>query len=168
MTSSTSPLDIPQTNAALVPTFAFQISERYANQGERSLLNLGADFGLGTYTQTRPSAHLALQLRTLQGQYTIVDTDLVIIDFLSEQRSLYPILMEAVKPLHQAFGERRVLQLRTQFTGEESMLRAVAQLPVDFDDPEGALRSFDEAWWLKNCHRSAGALVFEYEIQDAV
>jgi hypothetical protein len=108
------------------------------------------------------------QVRTLQGHYTIADNDSVISGLLSQQRSLYGILMEAVTPLHQAFGERRVLQLRAQFSDEESMLKAVVWLPVNFDDPERALRSFDATWWLQNCHRSGGSLVFDYEIQDAV
>jgi len=125
-------------------------------------------FNQGTQSECSVDGRWRQQVRALQGHYTVADTDSVIIGILSEQRSLYGILMEAVTPLHQAFGERRVLQLRAQFSDEESMLKAVVWLPVNFDDPERALRSFDSAWWLQNCHRSGGSLVFDYEIQDAV
>jgi len=107
------------------------------------------------------------QVRALQERYTIADTDSVA-GILSGQRSLFRILVEAAAPLHQAFGKRRVLQLRAQFSDEESMLKAVVRIPANFDDPERALRSFDAAWWLENCRRSGGSLVFDYEIQDAV
>lgn len=92
----------------------------------------------------------------------------MIIGILSEQRSLYGILIGAVRPLRRAFGERRALQLRAQFGDEEVTLKAVVWLPANFEGPERALRSFDEAWWLQNCKRSGGSLVFDYEIQEAV
>jgi hypothetical protein len=74
-----------------------------------------------------------------------------------------------VGPLQVAFGEGRIIQLRVQASDDDSLLKAAVQLPADFgDDPERALRSFDAQWWLDNCRRSGGALVFDYEIQDAV
>jgi len=52
---------------------------------------------------------------------------------------------------------------------DDSMLKVAVQLPADFaGDPERALRSFDREWWIGNCHRSRGSLVFDYEIQVAL
>jgi hypothetical protein len=77
--------------------------------------------------------------------------------------------MEAVAPLKNAFGEMPVLQVRVQSSDDDSLVKVAVQLPADLaGEPERALRSFDEHWWLKNCHRSSGTLVFDYEIQDAV
>jgi len=120
-----------------------------------------------TMEQLRSNGSAAPRLRALQFDYTILGDERLIGGILSERPSLYPLLQEATKPLHQAFGEKCILQLRALASDEESMLNAVVQLSLDFEDPEGALRSFDEAWWLGNCHRSGGALVFDYEIRDA-
>jgi hypothetical protein len=190
MSLLTSFLDITQLQALPVSLFS---GERF-NQQQCAFIDLGftpptpprgafpfhlvqgaaeEPITVGTFNQRTQSessvdGRWQQQVRALQRHYTIADTDSVIIGILSEQRSLYGILMDAVTPLHQAFGERRVLQLRAQFSDEESLLKAVVWLPVNFDDPERALRSFDAAWWLQNCHRSGGSLVFDYEIQDAV
>jgi hypothetical protein len=72
-------------------------------------------------------------------------------------------------PLKNAFGESPTFQIRVQFSDDDSLVKVAVQLPADPQgEPERALRYFDEQWWLKNCHRSGGALVFDYEIQDAV
>jgi hypothetical protein len=105
----------------------------------------------------------------LQQHYTTLDTNRSIIEVLEEEPALYTLLLEAVRPLHNAFGERRLIQIRVQFSDDDSLLKVAVQLPADFgDDPELALRSFDRDWWVDNCHRSGGALVFDYEIRDAV
>ena len=176
MTNSfTSLLDVPQE--AAMPSHGSPSSARLFENYEDQKIGFwrptapqaGQRYGSAdTYTQTGPSPALTTQVRALQKRYTIVDADILITDVLSEHRSLYSLLIEAVKPLHETFGEQYVLQLRAQLTDEGSLLRAVVQLPQTFDDPETALRGFDTDWWLNNCHRSGGALVFDYEIQDAV
>jgi iron-sulfur cluster repair protein YtfE (RIC family) len=110
----------------------------------------------------------ATMLSSLQKYYTILDDDRLVTKILSEEPALYSLLMEAAGPLQKAFGEKRILQLRGQTSDEDRMLNAVVRVSADFGDPEGALRAFDAAWWLDNCHRSGGALVFDYEMQDAV
>lgn len=119
--------------------------------------------------QARPNRKFTAQLRTLQQHYTILDDDRPIIELLKEEPALYTLLIEAIKPLQHAFGEKRIVQVRVQSSDEDSILKVAVQLPADFrDDPERALQSFDQEWWLNNCHRSDGALVFDYEIQDAI
>ncbi len=120
------------------------------------------------YEQILPTRELARQIRSLQQHYTIVDRNDLIIEILGEQPALYAILIEAVAPLQRAFGDRRIIQLRAKFSEDDSLLKVAVQLPADLRDPERALHTFDENWWLENCHRSGGALVFDYEIQDAV
>lgn len=118
---------------------------------------------------TECQAAFAVQLPFLQQHYTILDNNHSLIELLREDPALAALLIEAVKPLRNAFGEGRILQLRVQSSDDDSFLKVAVQLPSHFDgDPERALRSFDAGWWLENCHRSGGALVFDYEIHAAV
>jgi hypothetical protein len=121
------------------------------------------------YEQIRPNPDLVAQLRTLQQHYVILDSSRLIIELLEEEPALFMLLVEAVRHLQIAFGERRLFHVRVQHSEDDNLLKVAVQLPADFSDgPERALRSFDREWWLNNCHRSGGALVFDYEIQDAV
>jgi hypothetical protein len=110
------------------------------------------------------------QLRTLQQHYTVLDSDRVVIELLKEQSTLYMLLVEAVRPSQIAFGEKGLLHVRAQHSEDDWLLKVAVQLPANFgdDQAEEALRSFDREWWLNNCHRSGGVLVFDYEIRDAV
>jgi hypothetical protein len=121
------------------------------------------------YRQTGPWRDLANELGTLRKYYTILDNDRVVMEFLEEESVLYTLLVEAVRPLQIAFGERRLFHIRVQHSEDDSLLKVAVQWPANSsDDPERALTSFDTNWWLNNCQRSGGALVFDYEIRDAV
>jgi hypothetical protein len=113
-------------------------------------------------------ARFATQLPLLQQHYTMLDNNQNLLEILREEPPLAALLIEAVKPLQNAFGEGRVIHLRAQASDDDTFLKVTVQLPPSFDDAERALRSFDGGWWLDNCHRSGGALVFDYEMQDAV
>ncbi|HYW42528.1 MAG TPA: hypothetical protein VE959_06705 [Bryobacteraceae bacterium] len=118
---------------------------------------------------TRADRDFVVQLRTLRQHYTTVDSDHAIIELLEEQPALYPLLVEAVRPLRNAFGEGRQIQFRVQSSDDDILLKVAVQLPGDSGgDPERTLASFDSDWWLDNCHRSGGALVFDYKIRDAI
>jgi hypothetical protein len=142
-------------------------SPRFASEAHGyggSLLSQGT-----TFEQVRPNRDLSGQLRTLRQYYTLLESDRGVIDVLEDEAALFTLLIEAVQPLRTAFGEKRLLQVRVQYSDDDRLLKVAVQLPADFDcDAEGALRSFDREWWLKNCHRSGGTLVFDYEMQDAV
>jgi len=115
------------------------------------------------------SSTIANQLLSLRKCYSIADPTQPVIDLLDEQPALYSLLSEAVMPIEKAFGEGHILEMRAQFSDDDGLLKVTIQLPADFGpDPEIGLESFDRDWWLDNCHRSGGALVFDYEIQDAV
>jgi hypothetical protein len=121
------------------------------------------------YDQGRSRQNVTVQLRSLQQYYTILDGNLLVIELLEEEVALYRLLLEAVRPLQSAFGAGRIIHLRVLTSDDDRLIKVAVQLPADFgDDPERALHSFDTDWWLGNCHRSGGALVFDYEIQDAV
>jgi hypothetical protein len=166
-------LDTPQTPPATWPSF-HQTEDWYEGQRTPSLppkivftpsiQRLGGNIFSQAYSseQTRPHRDLAAQLRTLQQHYTILDSDHLVIELLEEESALFTLLVEAVQPLQIAFGDRRLFHVRVQYSEDNSLLKVAVQLPADFgDDPERALRSFDREWWLKNCHRSGGALVFD-------
>jgi hypothetical protein len=121
------------------------------------------------YKQRRPTRDFTPQLQILHRYYAIMDDDRPIIELLQEEPELHSLLLDAVEPLRQAFGDKRLIYIRVQTCDEDSILKVAVRLPANFDDdPECALQAFDEAWWLKNCHRSGGALVFDYEMQNAV
>jgi hypothetical protein len=109
------------------------------------------------------------ELQSLQQHYVFSCGDDLLCRFLGENPALQPLLIEAVNPLEGAFGAGRILHLRMQVSDDDGFLKVAVQLPANCGfDAECALRSFDADWWLLNCHRSDGALVFDYEIQDAV
>ena len=119
------------------------------------------------YAQAPPRRDLAGQLRNLQQHYLLIDSARDVIQLLDEYASLYLLLLEAVRPLKAAFGDR-LFHIRVQRSDYDSLLKVAIQLPADFALPETALKAFDNDWWINSCHRSSGALVFDYEIQDGV
>ena len=148
-----------------------QATERYNDQPMRLphkdyFLTTNFDY---MYEQHQPVRDFTPQLQTLHQYYTIMDDDRTIIELLQEEPELYPLLLEAVEPLQKAFGNKRLVYIRVQTSDEDSILKVAIWLPASFgDDPERALQAFDEDWWLKNCHRSGSALVFDYEMQNAI
>jgi hypothetical protein len=104
------------------------------------------------------------RLRLLHEFYRIIADDHAMVACLEATPALYCLLIEAVHPLQQAFGEQHLMHVRILSSGEEPLLKVVAELPVDYgSDPDHALRSFDDQWWIHNCHRADGRLVFDYE-----
>ena len=121
------------------------------------------------YDHPQPNKNFTEQLRALHQHYTILDDDRTVSELLETEPALYSLLNEAVEPLRHAFGDKRIIHIRVQSSDEDSILKVAVQLPADFGgDPEHALQSFDEEWWLNNCRRSGGALVFDYEMHDAI
>ena len=121
------------------------------------------------YDHPQPKKDFTEQLRALHQYYTILDDDRTLIELLATEPALYSLLIEAVEPLRHAFGDKRLIYVRVQSSDEDSILKVTVRLPANCgDNPEGALQAFDEEWWLNNCHRSSGALVFDYEMQDAI
>ena len=89
-------------------------------------------------------------------------------ELLDSEPGLNSVLMDAVEPLQKAFGDKPVLKARIQHADEDRLLKVAVQLPASFSaDPEAALRSFDESWWIENCHRSS-LIEFDYERSDAL
>ena len=110
------------------------------------------------------------KLGRLKNHFEIMDGEDEILKILASDDDFFSVLVESVEPLQNAFGKDRVLQIRVQIHDDgDVMVKVAPQLPIAFaDHAEPALDSFDEQWWLKNCHRSNGSLVFDYEFQDAI
>ncbi len=115
-----------------------------------------------------PTSQVYNELRLLQGYYTFLDRDAIVIEFLKDEMPLYLLLIDAVDPIQSVFGKHCNLHAKVLSSDEDSLLKVAVQLPASFEDPQGALRSFEQNWWLNNCHRSGAGLVFDYEIQDAL
>lgn len=169
--------DIPQNRLSTLPAF-YQDVRGYDDQQIR-MVSRKARVVTGVhsgdcvlsyfYDHPQPNKDFTEQLRTLQQHYTVLDDDSTVSELLATEPALYSLLIEAVKPLRHAFGDKRLIYIRVQSSDEDSILKVTVRLPANFgDNPEGALQAFDEEWWLNNCHRSAGALVFDYEMQNAI
>jgi hypothetical protein len=85
--------------------------------------------------------------------------------------ALYALALEATPALEAAFGAvlnwTELRMLRDE--GGDALLLVVAR--VDSHDTaylDGLLRLFDETWWLANCHRAGGQLVFDYETLEDI
>ena len=74
-----------------------------------------------SHQRVRPSRDPASEIRSLQQHYTILD-DQPLIRLTSEEPVLVPLLMEAVAPLKNAFGEMPVLQVRVQSSDDDSLV----------------------------------------------
>jgi hypothetical protein len=174
--------DIPQARPSVVHTFhrdaVCQDVGEYDNLQirvvpQKARLATGVnsdDRGLSyVYDHPQPKKDFAAQLRILHQQYTILSDDRTMIELLEAEPALYSLLIEAVEPLRQAFGDKRLIYIRVLSSDEDSILKVTVRLLANFgDNPEDALQAFDEEWWLKNCHRSGGTLVFDYEMPDAI
>ena len=120
-----------------------------------------------TQAQSQPWCDSRAQLHGLQKYYMIDGPDHLVEQLLESNVTLFALLTEAVQPLKDSFGDR-LLHIRVQTYDDDSLLKVAVRLPAAFAEPEAALQAFDSMWWMKNCHRSTGALLFDYEIQDAV
>jgi hypothetical protein len=121
------------------------------------------------YHSPQPYKDFKEDLEALHKHYIFLDDDRTIIRFFETHPAISSLLMGAVEPLRGAFGDRRLIYIRIQSSDEDSLLKVAVLLPADFgNDPELALQSFDEEWWLNNCHSSGGTLVFDYEMQNAI
>ena len=109
------------------------------------------------------------KLRSLRRRYTIAVKGQTILEILNEDPAIYPLLIEAGSAFDRAFGSGRTLRLRALTSDDERLVKVAVQLPSEIEaGAEKALHQFDSDWWLNNCHLSGGALVFDYEILDAV
>lgn len=83
--------------------------------------------------------------------------------------ALAPLLVlatESVPFLEAAFGASSQ-GIQARILRDEAgapMVRVVVLVAADdATDLDSLLRRFDQTWWLANCHRGEGRLVFDYE-----
>ena len=100
-------------------------------------------------------------------QHYILEGKNALVTLLQEQRELPAILMEAVPQLRRWFGDR-LLQLKATADDEDIIARGSVVWPGNLQEAERALGAFDQNWWLENCVRSNGYLVFDFELVDGV
>ncbi len=120
--------------------------------------------------RTSDTINVALtdRLGAVRPFYTIKGSEADVAKALESDPDLQELLLEAVGPIRRSFGGEPRLELMAQWTDEDILLRAAIQLPTTFAGATGALDEFDRTWWLGNCGRSGAALVFDYELRDAV
>ena len=88
---------------------------------------------------------------------------------LEESPFLGELLWEAVAQLDCSFGPGSIKKVEVIRSDEGLSIGVIIRNCADGpNDAEDALREADEKWWLLNCHRSDGSLVFDYEIGHGV
>lgn len=103
------------------------------------------------------------KLGRLERAYVIRDSELLS-QVLEESPFLGELLWEAVAQLDCSFGPGSIKKVEVIRSDEDLSIRVVACNPsITPDEAETSLRNFVRQWWLHNCHRSDGSLVFDYE-----
>lgn len=86
-------------------------------------------------------------------------------DLVVEAPVLAELLCEAIAHLNSSFGGDSIKRIEVVDSDEGASIRVLARIMTGgLSEADAALRDFDEKWWLLNCHRSDGSLVFDYEI----
>jgi hypothetical protein len=86
-------------------------------------------------------------------------------DFLRNHRGLASVLLEAAPHMKKAFGEETPLALEImQEDGSPRVIYALARWRGGRAESRNALNSFDESWLMSNLKKSAGRIVFDYEL----
>ena len=76
------------------------------------------------------------------------------------ERTRLQLLDESLAPLLAAFGDVDAIVIRRLCTDAGDLWRVLVQVPARPEvDYERCLHTFDQTWWLQQCHRSAGDVV---------
>ena len=115
------------------------------------------------------------QMREYEAEFNRLLTDLstffiftdpdAISSFLRTHRSVVSILLDGAPYLRKSFGD--VVPLTLEVVSEDGPPAAINALAVwrgDSARARAALRTFDEAWWLKNLRGAGGRIVFDVEL----
>lgn len=79
-------------------------------------------------------------------------------------KAIAALAMEGIVHLQRAFGHEFSISLFPLDTPDGRILKVIIYIPSTYPrNPENALADFEESWWLANCHRSSGRLIFDYE-----
>ena len=105
-------------------------------------------------------------IRQMERYYIVSDKEQVLSE-LHEHRYLCDLLLGAVPHLRQAFGES-LLRLTVGADDEDSAVKVSVPWRGTLEAAEGCLRAFDDSWWLDNCAKSNGYLVFDIELLDGL
>jgi hypothetical protein len=106
-------------------------------------------------------------INKVEAHYIITEGKERVAGLFCEQRELPKLLLEAVRPLRTSFGEK-LLQLQANSDGDDIFLKSTILWPGDAASARAALDNFDQSWWLDNCTRAHGHLIFDYELVDGL
>jgi hypothetical protein len=119
------------------------------------------------YFEQIPADLVADSLSGVEKHYIITEGREQVARLFFLHRGLPKLLLDAVQPLRESFGEK-LLQLQANSDGEDVSLRATILWPDSAESAHAALDNFDQRWWLDNCNRAHGYLVFDYELVDGL
>ena len=99
----------------------------------------------------------------LKRRFIFSDADVE--NFLRSHRSVTPLLLQAGQYMTQAFGENTPLTLEIMPEDDSPhTVYALAMWRGEQATARRALNQFDESWLLDNLKRTAGRVVFDYEL----
>lgn len=102
-------------------------------------------------------------LADLEAVYVIEDR-YAVAGFLAENW-LGSLLLEAQGPLDSSFGAAAMKTLRLVRDDEGlTTLFCLVMVPGNMEEARGALRIFDQLWWIDRCGRTVGKLNFDIEL----
>ena len=102
-------------------------------------------------------------LKAVREHY-VLPSDCSVEDFLAEHQRLAQVLLDAVRPLKQYFGDSTVFSLKAPIDWEgEQTLYAVVIWPGPAGAVRDALAKFDDEW-LSGSKFSSVDLTFTYEL----
>lgn len=104
------------------------------------------------------------ELNLVRRDYILEDSQSVE-DRLESHPALADLLLEAAPLLKEYFGADAQIALRVRIdeSGAQT-LQSIVRWKGSLRDATAALERFDESWWLENCHRAFGNIVFDYEL----
>ncbi len=125
------------------------------------------------FTEARPAVDfrslvlVAASIGEIEEHYIVTEGREEMQELFFYERDLPKLLLEAVRPLRESFGDK-LLQLNASTNDDDISLKATILWPGDIASATAALEDFDERWWLDNCSRAHGHLIFDYELADGV
>lgn len=112
----------------------------------------------------RYAAEYRALLQEIQRHF-MTPVDSSVTAFLTDNRAIPSMLLEAIPHLKTYFGADAVFSLRVSIDGPGShILYAVVKWPGKVCDVRSALQRFDHEWWLRRAGQAAGFLTFTYEL----
>ena len=112
----------------------------------------------------REQQELANDISMLYRLY-LIDHPRTVSTFLQSHRTISSVLIEAEPYLKKSFGPKVLSGIRVISDEQEAgSIRVSVNWPGQVSEAVIALAKFDETFWLANCRRGTGRVIFDYDL----